>query len=79
MTKIVKKLDCCKMNCPKPIIELTKAINKLKCDDIIEMLVDDLETKNDLPKWCIIKNCQIIEKKDLPKGVSKYLIKKCNN
>lgn len=44
-------LDCRNMNCPMPIVELSKAARVLERDDILEVLATDLAFKLDLEAW----------------------------
>ena len=76
MTKSVKKLDCSRMSCPKPIIEFSKFVLSMKKGEILEMLVDDNETIKDIPKWCEIKNCELINIQNIKDNKYKITIKK---
>jgi len=44
-------LDCRNMNCPMPIVELSKAARTLERDDVLEVLATDLAFKMDLEAW----------------------------
>lgn len=47
----VLKLDCTGMNCPMPIVEMSKAVKKLTSGDILEVIATDLAFKLDVEAW----------------------------
>lgn len=47
----VKQLNCEGLNCPMPIVELTKAARELQSGDKIEVTATDLAFKPDLEAW----------------------------
>ena len=44
-------LDCKGLNCPMPIVEITKATKKLSSGDQLEVFATDLAFKLDLEAW----------------------------
>ncbi|MCA9173189.1 MAG: sulfurtransferase TusA family protein [Planctomycetales bacterium] len=51
MSEIDHKLNCEGMNCPMPIVELTKAARSLSSGQRIEVRATDLAFKPDLEAW----------------------------
>lgn len=47
----VKMLNCEGLNCPMPIVELTKAARELQPGDQIEVTATDLAFKPDIEAW----------------------------
>lgn len=45
------KLDCKNLMCPRPIVELSKAIQAMKIGDILEMEATDPAFEPDLRAW----------------------------
>lgn len=50
-TMTVKELNCEGLNCPMPIVELTKAARQLESGDRIDVTATDLAFKPDLEAW----------------------------
>jgi tRNA 2-thiouridine synthesizing protein A len=48
-TKIV---DARAMSCPGPLLEAKKGIATVKVGEILEIWSGDVNTKNDMPRWC---------------------------
>ena len=46
-------LDACGMQCPGPIVQLSKKIKELKPGDVLEISVTDAGFAKDLPAWCV--------------------------
>lgn len=47
-----KTLDCIGLFCPMPIAQTKIEIDKMKKDEILEVLADDPGFEKDLPAWC---------------------------
>ena len=45
-------LDCRGMLCPRPIIELAKALPEVAVGSVIEVIADDTAAAVDIPAWC---------------------------
>lgn len=45
------KLDCCGLNCPMPIVQLTKQARVLSAGERIEVSATDLAFKPDVEAW----------------------------
>ena len=45
-------LDCRGMLCPRPVIELAKALPSIPVDALIEVIADDAAAAVDIPAWC---------------------------
>lgn len=45
-------LDCRGMRCPRPIVEMAKAMRRLEVGQTLELLADDPVAKKDVPAWC---------------------------
>ena len=52
--KADKTLDCTGLFCPMPIANAKVEINKMKAEEILEVLADDPGFEKDLPVWCRI-------------------------
>lgn len=49
---MVVVLECRGMRCPRPIVEMAKAMRNMDSGDMIELLADDPVAKKDVPSWC---------------------------
>ncbi|MGD0817067.1 MAG: sulfurtransferase TusA family protein [Methanomassiliicoccales archaeon] len=48
----METLDCRGMECPLPLVELTKKIKKMKVGEEIEMISNEPQSKLDVTAWC---------------------------
>lgn len=46
-----RKLDCTGMNCPMPIVEMSKAVKQMSSGDLLEVTATDLAFKLDVEAW----------------------------
>lgn len=45
-------LDAKGLMCPMPIVQLAKKVKELKSGQVLELIVDDVGAKEDVPAWC---------------------------
>ena len=46
-----RQLDCQGMNCPMPIVEITRAVKSMESGQSIEVLATDLAFRLDVEAW----------------------------
>lgn len=68
-------LDCKGLMCPMPIVKLAKKMKELPVGKVLELISDDIGSKEDIPAWCKRTGNQLLEAKD-EKGVYYYYIKR---
>lgn len=47
-----KVVDARAMSCPGPLLEAKKGIATVKIGEVLEIWSGDVNTKNDMPRWC---------------------------
>ena len=47
-----KIVDARAMSCPGPLLEAKKGIATVKIGEVLEIWSGDVNTKNDMPRWC---------------------------
>lgn len=45
-------LDARGLMCPMPIVKLAKKIKEMQSGQVLELLADDVGSKDDVPAWC---------------------------
>jgi tRNA 2-thiouridine synthesizing protein A len=68
-------LDCKGLMCPMPIVKLAKKMKEIPVGTVLELIADDIGSKEDIPAWCKRTNNQLLEMKE-DKGVFYYYIKR---
>ena len=68
-------LDAKGLMCPMPIVKLAKKMKELPVGKVLELISDDVGSKEDVPAWCKRTNNQLVEMKE-DKGVFYYYIKR---
>ncbi len=59
--KAVKTLDAQGLQCPAPIINLSKEMRRLNKGDVLEIIADDLAFEPDLKAWCNSTKNELVE------------------
>lgn len=68
-------LDCKGMRCPRPIVEMAKAMRRLQVGQVLELLADDPVAKNDIPAWCQTTGHHFLGRED-EDGSFRFLVRK---
>jgi tRNA 2-thiouridine synthesizing protein A len=50
--QVAKVVDARAMSCPGPLLEAKKGIATVKVGEVLEIWSGDVNTKNDMPRWC---------------------------
>ncbi len=45
-------LDARGLMCPMPIVKLAKKIKEMQSGQVLELIADDVGSKDDVPAWC---------------------------
>ena len=45
-------LDCKGLMCPMPIVKLAKKMKEMQVGKVLELICDDIGSKEDVPAWC---------------------------
>jgi tRNA 2-thiouridine synthesizing protein A len=72
---MVEIMDAKGLMCPMPIVQLAKKIKTMKVGDELELIADDVGSKEDVPAWCERTGNQLVEAKESG-GVYTYRIRK---
>jgi tRNA 2-thiouridine synthesizing protein A len=72
---MVEILDAKGLMCPMPIVHLAKKIKTMKVGDELELISDDIGSKEDVPAWSQRTGNQLVVVKESD-GVFTYRIKK---
>jgi tRNA 2-thiouridine synthesizing protein A len=68
-------LDARGLMCPMPIVKLAKKIKEMKVGEVLELIADDVGSKEDVPAWCKRTGNELLESKD-QNGTFRYVIRK---
>ena len=68
-------LDCKGLMCPMPIVKLAKKMKEFPVGKVLELISDDIGSKEDIPAWCKRTGNELVDMKE-DKGVFYYYIKR---
>jgi tRNA 2-thiouridine synthesizing protein A len=61
--------------CPMPIVKLAKKMKEMPVGSVLELIADDVGSKEDVPAWCKRTGNELLEEKE-EGGVFYFYIKK---
>ena len=73
MTPLV--LDCRGMLCPRPVIELAKALPTTDVGSLIEVIADDAAAAVDIPAWCRMRSQEYVGAAASGDGSTTYTVR----
>jgi len=68
-------LDAKGLMCPMPIVKLAKKMKEMKVGEVLELIADDVGSKEDVPAWCKRTGNQLVSQKE-EGGAFYFYIKK---
>lgn len=54
------EIDCRGMLCPRPVIELAKAIQTVPINTVVAIVADDVAAATDIPAWCRMRSQEFL-------------------
>ncbi|HUT27450.1 MAG TPA: sulfurtransferase TusA family protein [Methanomassiliicoccales archaeon] len=57
-------LDAKGLMCPMPIVKLAKKMKEMPVGAVLELIADDVGSKEDVPAWCKRTGNEIVDQRD---------------
>lgn len=70
------ELDCRDLPCPRPIIELAKALPSVAVGDLLAVVARDPAAKYDVPAWCRMRGQEYVGEDLADDGLPRYLVRR---
>ncbi len=75
-TTVALELDCRGMACPRPVIELAKAIGGVPVGSLLAVLADDVAARTDIPAWCRMRGQEYAGEEAAADGTPRHLVRR---
>ena len=70
------ELDCRDLPCPRPIIELAKALPDVAVGDLIAVVARDPAARYDVPAWCRMRGQEYVGEESAADGAPRYVVRR---
>lgn len=70
------EVDCRGMPCPRPIIELARAVAGVEVGDTVAVTADDPAARVDVPAWCRMRAQAFVGEETAAGGVPAYVVRR---
>lgn len=70
------EIDCRDLPCPRPIIELAKALPSVAVGDLISVVARDPAARFDVPAWCRMRGQEYVGEEVADDGVPRYVVRR---
>ncbi|WP_183096333.1 sulfurtransferase TusA family protein [Nocardioides stalactiti] len=72
----MKELDCRGQVCPRPIIELARALPDLAVGDLVAVVADDPAARHDVAAWCRLRGQEYVGEETAEDGLPRYVVRR---
>jgi tRNA 2-thiouridine synthesizing protein A len=72
----VTELDCRGMPCPRPVIELARALPGIAVGGLLAVVADDPAARYDVPAWCRMREQEYVGEETADDGVPRYVVRR---
>lgn len=72
----VLELDCRDLPCPRPIIELAKALPSVAVGDLLAVVARDPAARYDVPAWCRMRQQEYVGEDVAEDGLPRYVVRR---
>ena len=70
------EVDCRGVACPRPVIELAKAVAGVEVGEVVALVADDPAAEVDVSAWCRMRGQEYVGSETGPDGVPTYLVRR---
>ena len=70
------EVDCRGMACPRPVIELAKAVEAVEVGQTVALVADDAAAGADVQAWCRMRGQEYAGSGTTADGVPTYLVRR---
>ncbi|GAA1524127.1 hypothetical protein GCM10009788_29940 [Nocardioides humi] len=76
MSSPVTEIDCRDLPCPRPIIELAKALPGVAVGDLLAVVARDPAARHDVPAWCRMRGQEYVGEEVADDGAPRYVVRR---
>ncbi len=70
------EIDCRGVVCPRPIIELARALPEVAVGETLAVVADDSAARHDIPAWCRMRGQEYVGEEVADDGVPRYVVRR---
>ncbi|NYI46861.1 TusA-related sulfurtransferase [Nocardioides aromaticivorans] len=70
------EIDCRDLPCPRPIIELAKALPDVPVGGLLAVVARDPAARHDVPAWCRLRGQEYVGEELTDDGAPRYVVRR---
>lgn len=70
------ELDCRDLPCPRPVIELARALPLVAVGEVLAVVARDPAARHDVPAWCRMRGQEYAGEDVADDGAPRYLVRR---
>ncbi len=70
------EIDCRDLPCPRPIIELAKALPSVEVGELLAVVARDPAARHDVPAWCRMRGQEYVGEETAEDGAPRYVVRR---
>jgi tRNA 2-thiouridine synthesizing protein A len=72
----VTEIDCRGLPCPRPVIELARALPTVEIGELLAVVADDPAARHDVPAWCRMRGQEYVGEQTAADGLPRYVVRR---
>ena len=70
------ELDCRRLRCPLPVIELARRLGEVPVGGTVGVVATDLAARVDVPAWCRMREQEYVGEDAAPDGTPRFVVRR---
>ncbi|GAA4095263.1 sulfurtransferase TusA family protein [Nocardioides kongjuensis] len=70
------EIDCRDLPCPRPVIELAKALPSVEVGELLAVVARDPAARHDVPAWCRMRGQEYVGEERAADGAPRYVVRR---
>ena len=72
----MNEIDCRDLPCPRPIIELARALPEVAVGELLAVVARDPAARYDVPAWCRLREQEFVGQDTADDGAPRYVVRR---
>ncbi|TYL46209.1 sulfurtransferase TusA family protein [Nocardioides sp. BGMRC 2183] len=70
------ELDCTDLPCPRPVIELARALGRVEVGGVLAVVARDPAARHDVPAWCRMRDQEYLGEDAAANGTPRFVVRR---
>lgn len=72
----MREVDCRDLPCPRPVIELNRALPEVEVGELLAVVARDPAARHDVPAWCRLRGQEYVGEEVTDDGDPRFVVRR---